>query len=73
MNLVKQQLYPFTLTHLAYFAIFTVVTTYILNYFLKFRLLKWIYVGTLVVIGATLYNRGDDEEAALDAFKLTRM
>lgn len=70
---LKQMLYPFTLKHLIYFIIITGITTYITEYFLKFKLLKWIYVGTVSVIIATLYNKGDDKDVALDVFKLATL
>ncbi len=50
---IKEKLYPFTLKHLFYFTIITIINTIILNYFLNFRLFKWIYVGTSIVIIAT--------------------
>jgi hypothetical protein len=65
---LKEQLYPFTITHLIIFIIFTAVTYYITDYFLKFKLIKWIYFGTCLVIAANLYNQGNDKEAAKDIF-----
>ena len=66
----KQKLYPFTLKHLIYLILITAITTYITDYVLKIRLLKWIYFGTISVIIATLYNQGDDKDAVVDVFKL---
>jgi hypothetical protein len=67
---LKQKLYPFTFKHLFYLILFTIITTYITEYILKIRLLKWIYFGTIFVIIATLYNKGDTKDALYDAFKL---
>ena len=70
IDFFEQKLYPFTLKHLIYLALITIVTTYITEYVLRIRLLKWIYFGTVTVIIATLYNKGDDKAAALNIFRL---
>lgn len=67
---IRQRLYPFTFEHLIYVLVFTGLTTIISEYVFRFRLLKWIYVGTMVVIAATLYNEGDDKKAVGEIFKL---
>jgi vacuolar-type H+-ATPase subunit I/STV1 len=68
---VRKQLYPFTISHLIYFMIITGITTYIIDYFLKYRLIRWIYIGTMIVIIASLYNDGGNKrEIATDIFKL---
>lgn len=73
IDYIKRKLYPFTFRHILYLILFTAVTTYIVDYILQFRLLKWIYFGTLSVIVATLYNQGDDTDAALNIFKLATL
>jgi hypothetical protein len=70
INSIKEQIYPFTLQHLIYFIVITLLTTIILNYFLKYKLLKWIYVGTLIVIITSLYKQGDNKKVVEDVFKL---
>ncbi len=72
-NYLEEQLYPFTITHLIIFITVTAITYYITEYILKFRLLKWIYVGTLSVLIANLYKAGDDKKAARDIFKLATL
>jgi vacuolar-type H+-ATPase subunit I/STV1 len=68
---VRKQLYPFTISHLIYFMIITGITTYIIDYFLKYKLIRWMYMGTMIVIIASLYNDGGDKkEIATDIFKL---
>ncbi len=67
---IRSQLYPFTLKHLMYFILITVITTYITEYFLRFRLLKWIYIGTLTVLVINLYKDGDKIGLADNIFKL---
>jgi|688.fasta_scaffold1143064_2 hypothetical protein len=70
---IKEIIYPFTFKHIIYLIIVTAVTTYILDYFLKFKLLKWIYVGTIIVTVASLYKQGNDKAAVEDVFKLARI
>ena len=67
---IKRSLYPYNLKHLIVFIITTAITTYITNYFLQYKLMKWIYVGIITVIIATLYNEGKPEKAAVDIFKI---
>ena len=67
---IKRSLYPYTLKHLIIFIITTAITTYITNYFLQYKLMKWMYVGIITVIIATLYNQGRGEKAAVDIFKI---
>ena len=70
INWIKQQWQLLTIEHIIYLILFTIITTYITEYILKIRLLKWIYFGTITVIIATLYNKGDTKDALYDAFKL---
>ena len=70
LETIRARLYPFTFKHLIYVIIFTVVTSYIADFFFQFRLLKWIYMGTICVIAANLYNQGNDKKAIDQIFKL---
>jgi hypothetical protein len=67
---IKRSLYPYTLKHLIIFIISTAITTYITDYFLQYKLLKWLYFGIITVIIATLYNQGREDKVAVDIFKL---
>jgi len=60
----------FSLDKIIYFIIATVITGLILDYFLKYKLFKWLYFGTLTVIVINLLKQGDDKKAAADIFKL---
>jgi hypothetical protein len=59
-----------SLDKIIYFIIATVITGLILDYFLKYKLFKWLYFGTLTVIVINLLKQGDDKKAAADIFKL---
>lgn len=67
---VRERIYPFTFQHILYLILFTIITTYITDHFLKFRLFKWIYYGTIIVVAANLYKDGQGERAAGELFKL---
>jgi hypothetical protein len=56
-----------------YFIIVTVITGIIADYFLKYKLFKWLYFGTLTVIVISLLKQGNDKEAAAEIFKLARI
>jgi hypothetical protein len=70
IDYVKSKLYPFTLSHLIYAVVTTVAVYYITEYFLRIRLIRWIYFGTLTVIAATLFNSGETKKGAEELFKL---
>ena len=72
-NYLEEQLYPFTITHLITFILFTAISYYVTEYILKLRLIKWIYIATLIVLIANLYKVGDDKKAAKDIFKLATL
>lgn len=70
---VKNKIFPLTLSHIIYVIIMSAVIYYITEYFLRFNLIRWIYVGTLVVIAATLFHNGEPQEGARELFKLAVM
>ncbi len=72
-NYLHDKLYPFTIWHLITVIFVTAVTYYITEYFLGFKLVRWIYIGTIIVIGASMYKRGDGQDAAKDIFKLATL
>ena len=68
--------YPTSLRHFVYIAIYFIVTFYITDYFLNFKLIRWIYVGTLIVIIASLYHeptKENEKKIAADLFKLATL
>ena len=73
VDYIKNKLYPFTFSHLIYVIITTVAVYYVTEYFLKFRLIRWVYFGTLTVIAATLFNSGEMKEGAKELFKLATL
>lgn len=73
INSIRQFIYPFTFEHIFYIIGGAIISTYISDYITSFRLLKWIYIGTLIVLIATLYKHGDDKKAAKDIFKLATL
>lgn len=59
--------------HIASFIFVTIITGLIASYFLKYKLFKWLYFGTLTVIIVNLVKQGNDKEAAAEIFKLARI
>lgn len=75
LEYVQENIYPLTFRHLVYIGILTWISSHITSYFLNFRLVKWIYIGTIIVIIANIYNQGNELNAATtvtvkDIFKL---
>jgi len=67
---VRAQLYPFTIKHLLYFVVISGLTALISEHFFKFKLIKWIYVGTMIILAANLYKGGNTKQAAADIFRV---
>ena len=68
--------YPTSLRHFIYIAIYFVLTFYITDYFLNFKLIRWIYVGTLIVIIASLFReptKENEKRITEDVFKLATL
>ena len=72
-NYLEEQLYPFTITHLIGFIIFTAISYYTTEYILQFKLLKWIYTETIIVLIASIYKQHDYVKAVRDIFKLATL
>lgn len=70
---VERGLAPYTLKHLIIFILSTAITTYITEHFLRYRLIKWIYVGVVTVTIVTLYKKGETDKLALNAYNLSRV
>lgn len=51
----KDRYYPTSFRHLIYIAIYIAVTFYVTDFFMNFRLFRWIYLGTLAVILITVF------------------
>jgi hypothetical protein len=72
LEYIQEKIYPITFKHILYLGIITLISSHITSYFLNFRLLKWIYIGTIIVTIANLYNQGETDAsvATKDIFKL---
>lgn len=70
-DFLKEQWKTLTFKHVLYLIIISIIFSYITNYLLKFKLLKWIYVGTFIILIFNLYNQGDDKTAIVDIYKLS--
>ena len=55
---VKEKLYPVTLSNLLYTAIICLISGEIINYFYRYTLFRWIYLGFGAVIIASVYQQG---------------
>ena len=63
-------MFKISLDKIIYFIVITVISGFVLDYFLKYKLFKWLYFGTLTVIIVNLLKQGNDKKAAADIFKL---
>jgi len=59
---VKERLYPITLSNLLYTAIMFLIGGAIINYFYRYTLFRWIYLGFSAVIVASVYQQGVGRE-----------
>ena len=53
---IRRRIFPFTLIHLLYFIIITAFTFYITRFFLKYTLIRWMYVSSMIIIIANVYH-----------------
>jgi hypothetical protein len=72
-NYLYDKFYPFTIWHVLSVILVTAITYYVTEYFIGFKLVRWIYIGTIIVIGASVYKRGDSKDAVRDVFKLATL
>jgi hypothetical protein len=75
VDYAKERYYPTSIKQFIYVIIYLAITYYVTDYFLNFKLIKWIYVGTIVVAIATLYHepyqtQGRNKKIAKDLFSL---
>jgi hypothetical protein len=75
IDLAKEKYYPTSIRHFIYIIIYLLITYYISDYFLNFKLIRWIYVGTIIVAIATLYHEPyqteqRNKQIAKDLFRL---
>jgi 4-hydroxybenzoate polyprenyltransferase len=74
-DFAKERYYPTSIQHFIYIIIYLLITYYISDYFLNFKLIRWIYIGTLIVAIATLYHEPyqtdqRNKKIAKDLFRL---
>jgi len=55
---VKEKLYPVTFSHVLYTAIVFLIGWVVTDYFFRYTLFRWIYLGFGAVIVATVYQQG---------------
>lgn len=67
---VREQIYPVTFTHIVYLIVFTVISTYVTNYFLNFRVFKWLYFGSMALFTIVFFRQGEKGKAAGEVFRL---
>lgn len=68
---ILKQIYPFTLQHISYLIIFTVISTLFYKFIFRYKLVKWIYIATIIVITASFYKEGNKEKAVDELFRLS--
>jgi hypothetical protein len=57
---IEYYLYPLTITHILFFLIYTIISSYIYRYLFSYPLFKWMYLGLLVIFIALIYGDKND-------------
>jgi len=68
--LVNKNMYPLTWQHAVGIVVVSVLGYYITDALFRIPVVRWTYVGVLVIFIANLFHRGEKGKAAADIFKL---
>jgi hypothetical protein len=68
--LVNKNMYPLTWRHAVGIVIFAVIGYYVMNPLFRIPIVRWTYMGVLVIFIANLFHRGKKGKATVDIFKL---
>lgn len=55
---IEYQLYPMTTGHLLFIVLYSIFSIYFYRYLSQHPLLKWIYLGSIVIFIGTIYGDG---------------
>lgn len=53
---VRNKIYPLTFINITYVIIITILTIMVTRFFLRNTLIKWLYVSSIIIIFANIYN-----------------
>jgi len=53
---LRTRIYPLTFIHIVYVIIITILTIMVTRFFLRNTLIKWLYVSSIIIIFANIYN-----------------
>jgi hypothetical protein len=67
---IQYHLNPMTTGHLLFIMIYTIFSIYFYDFLFRFPLLKWIYLGCVVIFIGTIYGDGRPPIAPPPNFKL---
>jgi len=68
--LINKNMYPLTWQHAVGFIVVSVIGYYVVNALFRIPVVRWTYMGVLVMFIASLFHRGEKGKAAADIFKL---
>ena len=64
---IEYQLHPFTIQHLSFLLIYTILSSYMYAYLFRYPLFKWIYLGSIIMFIGFVYG---DHDNNVSGFKL---
>lgn len=63
----EYHLHPFTIQHLSFFFIYTILSSYLYVYLFRYPLFKWMYLGSIIIFIGLIYG---DDDTNVSGFKL---
>lgn len=70
IHLVNQNISPLTWQHALGIVALAMVGYYVMQWIVSYPLLRWAYMGVLVIFIANLFHRGEKGKAVVNIFKL---
>jgi hypothetical protein len=70
MERIHKNVGPWTWKHVVGIAFVAIVAYYVSDYLFHFKVVRWIYMGILVVFIVSFLHQGKKGKAAVDVFKL---
>lgn len=65
IGFIHYHAHPFTVLHLSFLLAYTIVTFFLYDYLFQYKLFKWMYLGSIIIVIGAIY--GDIKPAAAAA------
>ena len=60
---IEYHLYPFTIQHLSFLLIYTILSSYLYAYLFRYPLFKWIYLSSIIIFISFIYRDSNENQS----------